>query len=139
MLDSYVARVNELLDSQRVLFIGGVKLLDTASDGPLRTELRQSASDLVAVDTIAAKIGTATFRVLDATAGHDFFHRRGYVPNLVVLFGATDIEGLVVNQFPRRLKNGEESAADILHMYKWAPGRTVTGNQNLACGVGEAN
>src|SRR5712692_309601 len=131
MFNSYVTRSGELLDSQRVFFIGGVKLLNPATNRPLRSKLRQIPSDLVAVNAVAAEIGATALRVLDAAPGYDFLHHSGYVPNLIIFFGTTDIECLVMDQLSRRLKNGNERAADIFHMDKWAPRRSVARDQHL--------
>ncbi len=77
-----------------------VEILNSTSDRPSRLEFRQCPSDLIAVDAIATKIRAASFRVLDATPRYNFLHHRRYLPNLVVLFGPTDIECLIVDQLP---------------------------------------
>src|SRR4029077_17867256 len=117
MLDAYVPRTSEFLERQRVVLIGDMELFDTALDRPLWSELWQDPCDLVAVDTIAAKIGTATLCVFDPTARHDLLYHRGYVTDLVILFSPTDIECLVVNELSRGLKDSQERAANIFHVY----------------------
>lgn len=137
MLDSDVAGTGELCGGQLVLLIGIIKLLDAAADGPLRAEFRQSPRDFVAVDAIAAQIGTTTLCILDPTPGHNFFHHRGYVTNLVVFFRPTDVEGLVMNQFPGCLQNSDKCTTDIFHMNQGAPRRPIARNQNLSRRVSE--
>ena len=139
MLNPCVAAAGEFLDGQRVFFVSDVKLLDPAANRPLWSKLRQSLSDLVAVDTVAAKIRTTTLRVLDATPRHDFFHHRGYIADLVILFGLANVKCLIVNQLTAGMKDGQERATDVLHMDKRAPRRTVARDQHLACSIGEPN
>src|SRR5262245_56843161 len=122
-----------------MVFIGGIKLFDAVADGPLRTEFRQGSSDLVAVDSIAAKIRSSTFRVLDPTARHSLLHHSRYITDLIVLFGLPDVERLVMNQLPRGLKDGQERTADILNVHQRSPGRSVAGNQYLSRCVSKTN
>src|SRR5262245_18209681 len=127
MLDTHVERPGEFLESLHMVFIGGIKLFDAVADGPLRPELGQGLSDLVTVDSIAAKIRSSTFRVLDPTAGHSLLHHSRYVTDLIVRFGPTYVERLVMNQLPRGMKDGQERAADVFHMNEGTPRRSVTG------------
>src|SRR5262245_5414127 len=139
MLNPYIAGSGELLQCQCVFFIGGVELLDAEAHGPLRTEFRQGVSDLVAIDTVAAKIRTSTYCVLYATPGHDLFHHRRYVSNLVVLFRAADVERLVMNEVSGCMENCQERATDVFDMNQRAPWRSVTSDQDLACGVSKTD
>src|SRR6266850_3212630 len=99
--DSQIFGSRELIMRESAFFIGDVKLFDPTANSPLWSKRRQGPCDLVAVDAVATKIGTAAFRVLDATTRHDLLHHSGYVSNLVVLFGPTDIECLVVDKLSR--------------------------------------
>lgn len=139
MLESYESRSGELLDGQRMFLISSVKLLDAAANRPLRPKFGQNASDLVAVDTLAAKVGTTTLRVLDATAGYNLLHHGGHITDLIVFLGPADIECLIVNQLALRPKNSNERAADIFHMYQRPPWRAVARDQDLARRISETD
>src|SRR4030095_10309108 len=112
---------------------------DAATDCPLWSELWQGSSDLVTVNTITAKIRPPALRVLDATPGDNAFDQRGDVADLVILFCPTDIERLVMNQLPRRLKDGQERATNISHVNERPPGRAIARDQDLSRGVSKTN
>ena len=94
-----------------------VEILNSTSDRPSRLEFRQYPSDLVAVDTVAAKIGPAALHVFDSTARYDLLYQRGYVTYLIVLFSLANVKCLIMNQFFGCMKNRQKSAADIFHMH----------------------
>jgi hypothetical protein len=96
-------------------------------------------SNFIATDPITAKVGTSTVGVFDATTRDDLLHHRGDVAHLIVFLRATDVEGLVVNHVPRCFEDRNECAADILHMYQWAPWSTVTRDQYFTGSISEAH
>ena len=115
------------------------QLLHAGTDRPLRLELGQGAGELAAVHPIAARIRATALGVADVAAGHDVLHHLGEIADAVVLFGAADVERLVVHHCARRVQHGEKGAGDILDVHQRSPGCAVAQDQHVPGRVGNAD
>src|SRR3546814_15738820 len=92
---------------------GGPVLLEQLQDAsrrrPLRSEARQHARDLRAVDAVGPLVGAGSGGVLDTRPRNASLDNLSNLPDTVVLGGPLDIEARVVDQVSRRL--GRNSVA----------------------------
>src|SRR5438132_7956144 len=75
---------------------------------PLWLELWDESSDLAEVGAVAPLVGSSLVRKFDPAARHGLPYDLGQVAHPVVLFCASDVEGLVVDRLPRRTQHRQE-------------------------------
>src|SRR5690348_7984370 len=115
----------ELYDAYRTNVFGGkavgaigvVKFLCAHTRGPGGTEGRQHALNLVAVHAVAALIGPAARRVLDAAAGNGFLDDVGEFADAVVFLGAAHVEGLIVNGVLGSVQDANHGLDDVADVH----------------------
>src|SRR5262249_7043118 len=115
VVDALVTRALKILEAQTHFLVGVVQLLRAAASIPLRLERWQRFRYAAEVRAVAALVGPRISGKLDRAAGDGFLDDLSQVADLVVLFGSSDVEGLVVNQFARRFESRQKCAGNIFN------------------------
>src|SRR4029453_19515993 len=102
VVDTFEARPLAIVDDQSGDPIGLVELFRAAASIPLRFELGQPPMDLAEIDPIAAGIRSSVRGVLDARARDHLLNDLAQFANPLVLLGLPHVEGLVMDNLPRR-------------------------------------
>src|ERR1700732_1348962 len=91
-------------------------------------------SNLIAINSIASFIWAASGGVLDAATKYGFGDDFRQFADAIVLLGPTDIEDLVVNEFPGSVQHAQDGSYDVPYMHQWTPGRAIALNIDPAGG-----
>src|SRR5690348_18461594 len=98
-----------------------VHLLDAFADGPPRLKGGQARADFLAIDPIVAGVRAGITGISHFGVRHDLRDHVRDVAYAIVLGGNSDVERLVMDEFPRSLENGDERSRDILDMHQRTP------------------
>lgn len=136
VIDAEIAAFVEVFKGETGGLVGVVKLFGAFASVPSGLVGGKDAAEFVAIDAIAALVGTTVYGVLDAAPRDGFTDDFGKLADAVVLLGDADVENFVVNEVERRIENGQDGGGNVANVNDGTPGRAVTFYVNAAGGVG---
>src|SRR5215831_12666564 len=112
MGDTLITRAFKVLYSDTIGDKRLIELLGAFSGGPLRPESREGSNDLIAIYSVAARIGAGITGVLDPAIRYHLADNFGQIADAVVLTGLSDIKCLSAHQIVIRFQHRHKGSRD---------------------------